>query len=153
MTPTFRNRVAAAWQQRNIRVAVWVILGIGVVSLIGYFAGRSRGKGDQTPYQKGESVPDPFVKEVAPQVLSMLNTAFAGYSIDISQKRKALEMLLPITDGQLRYLSNEYNHQYFAGSTQTLLQLIADEFVGFWYEPTVKVKEKVLARMRSLDIR
>ncbi len=152
---SLRERVASAWQQRNVRVAVWVIMGIAVVSLVGYLAGRKRGKGDQTSYPKGSSIPDTWVADVAPGIISGLYVALEGWRMNPAPKINVFKQLLAVTDSQLIYISNEYNHQYYAGSTKTLLQLIEDEFVGFQLgdQDNIKIKQDVISRMRALDIR
>jgi hypothetical protein len=148
-----RERIAGAWQERSVRVAVVVVLALLGIYIVGFLAGKRRGKGNQTSFETGESVPDPFVTEVAPQILASLHSALAGYSVNIDKKGIALQQLMALTDGQLRYVSNSYNFQYYAGTTDTLLQLIENEFVGFWYQPWLKIKEQVVARMRGLNIR
>lgn len=152
---TFRERVAAAWAQKGVRVAVWAMLGIGLVLLLGFITGKRVGKGNQTTYPKGDTVPDTWVQEQAPGIINALHAALAGWGWSLPPKKKVLEQLFALTDTQLVYISNEYNHQYFNGSADTLLKLIENEHVGWEWEPNngVAIKQRVTARMRNLDIR
>lgn len=137
---------------KPVRIALSVVLVGGLVYLVGWLAGRRLGKGDQTKYAKGETVNTTWAQQTAPDILSRLFDAFDGMSITIDRKNGALLTLLSLTDGQLRYVSNEYNHQYFNGSTNTLLLLIEGEYVGT-FGAELDNKRKVMARMRALDIR
>jgi hypothetical protein len=138
-----------------------VLVGLGVVYLIGWLAGRKLGQGDQTKYPKDpttgkpQTIPRTWVEEVAPGILTALHSALEGLSIDVNAKNAALKKLLAIDDAQLVFVSNEYNHQYYAGQTTTLLKLIETEFMG-WAglgDEGPKTQGAVLARMRSLNIR
>jgi len=150
-----RHQLKSAWEQRGVRLAVWGLLAISLIYIIGFVVGKRKGKGDQTTYPTGQTVPDTWVKDIAPGLINMLHDALAGWGFSLPPKKKALEQLFVLTDTQLVYVSNEYNHQYFNNSSDTLLKLIETEHVGWSWEPNngVEAQQKIVARMRGLDIR
>lgn len=131
--------------------ALQIIIVVAILVAVIYIKGRADGKDAISKYDakdlpnNGKGIPDGF-DEIANKLVDDLWSAFRGWGLNIGNYREALyTVMMNYTDDMLIAVDNKYNSRYGQKGGLTLVEEIANTWVGH--------NTEILAKLRGLGLK